>query len=110
VGSVRVHIKARGPRPACIDCATRAAVKDRARMELVDLPCFGPARLVWHKVRWRCLSPDCPTLSWTEVADWIAAPRLVLTDRAGRWAWEQVGRHGRSVNEVAVELGCDCTP
>jgi transposase len=46
-------------------------------------------------------------VSWTETAPWIAAPRLVLTDRAGRWACEQVARCGRSVNEVATELGCD---
>jgi hypothetical protein len=25
----------------------------------------------------------------------------------GRWVTEQVGRHARTVNEVAVELGCD---
>jgi transposase len=37
----------------------------------------------------------------------IAAPRLVMTDRAGRWVTEQVGRLGRTVNEIAVELGCD---
>ena len=37
----------------------------------------------------------------------VAAPRLVMTDRAGRWVTEQVGRHGRTVNEVAGELGCD---
>lgn len=30
-----------------------------------------------------------------------------MTDRAGRWVTEQVGRCGRTVNEVAVELGCD---
>ena len=30
-----------------------------------------------------------------------------MTDRAGRWVTEQVGRYTRSVNEVAVELGCD---
>jgi hypothetical protein len=30
-----------------------------------------------------------------------------MTDRAGRWATGQVGRHGRTVNEVAEELGCD---
>jgi transposase len=30
-----------------------------------------------------------------------------MTDRAGRWVTEQVGRHGRTVNEVALELGCD---
>ena len=34
-------------------------------------------------------------------------PRLALTDRAGRWVTEQVGRWGRTVNEVADELGCD---
>jgi hypothetical protein len=30
-----------------------------------------------------------------------------MSDRARRWAAEQVGRYARSVNEVAVELGCD---
>ena len=30
-----------------------------------------------------------------------------MTDRAGRWVTEQVGLNGRTVNEVAVELGCD---
>ena len=30
-----------------------------------------------------------------------------MTDRAGRWITEQVGRYARSVNEVAKELGCD---
>jgi transposase len=31
----------------------------------------------------------------------------VMTDGAGRWATLQVGGCGRTVNEVAVELGCD---
>ena len=30
-----------------------------------------------------------------------------MTDRAGRWVTEQVGRYARTVNEVAVGLGCD---
>jgi len=30
-----------------------------------------------------------------------------VDDRAGRWVTEQVGRRGRTVNEIAVELGCD---
>ena len=30
-----------------------------------------------------------------------------MSDRAGRWVTEQVGRYARSVNEVALELGCD---
>ncbi|MHB8465052.1 MAG: hypothetical protein ACYDH6_08585 [Acidimicrobiales bacterium] len=37
----------------------------------------------------------------------IAAPRLALTDRAGRCVPAQVGRNGRTVNELAVELGRD---
>jgi hypothetical protein len=32
---------------------------------------------------------------------------MAMTDRAGRWATEQVGRCARSVSEVAKELGCD---
>ena len=40
----------------------------------------------------------------------IAAPRLALTDRAGRWVTEQVGRLGRTVAELAEELGCDWHP
>jgi hypothetical protein len=30
-----------------------------------------------------------------------------MTDRAGRWVTVQVGREGRTVAEVARELGCD---
>ncbi|MEX0706017.1 MAG: transposase, partial [Nitriliruptoraceae bacterium] len=36
----------------------------------------------------------------------IVASRLRLTDRAGRWATYQVGCHGRTVSEVAKDLGC----
>jgi hypothetical protein len=83
-------------------------IKDRSSVELADLPCFGrPARLVWHKRRWSCPTAGCPTGSWTEDVPAIAASRLAMTDRAGRWVTEQVGRHGRTVNEVAGELGCD---
>jgi transposase len=77
-------------------------------VELVDLPCFGrPTRLLWHKCRWRCPEPSCPVASWTEEDQRIGAPRMAMSDRAGRWVTEQVGRHARSVNEIALELGCD---
>jgi transposase len=49
----------------------------------------------------------CSTRSFTETAAWIATPRLVMTDRAGRWVTEQVGRRGRPVTDLARELGCD---
>jgi transposase len=107
-GPLRVHVETCDPRPACPGCAGPAAAKDRPAVELADLPCFGrPARLVWRKRRWSCPDPGCATGSWTEGVPAIAAPRLVMTDRAGRWATEQVGRRGRTVNEVALELGCD---
>jgi transposase len=104
-----VHIETVLEQPAvCPGCGARAALKDRDAVQLVDLPAFGrPARLVWRKRRWRCPSTACARRSWTELAPAIAAPRLVLTDRAGRWVTEQVGRHGRTVSEVAADLGCD---
>ena len=49
----------------------------------------------------------CPVGSWTAEQLAIAAPRLGMTDRAGRWVTQQVGQLGRTVNEIAVELGCD---
>lgn len=61
-----------------------------------------PARLVWRRHRWRC-----PVGSWTGQDPRIAASRLVLTDRAGRWVTAQVGWYGRAVAEVGDELDCD---
>jgi transposase len=105
---LRVHIETRGPRPECGSCGVAAQIKERPAVELVDLPVFGqPARLVWHKHRWVCPALSCPVGSWTGEEPRIAARRLGLTDRAGRWATLQVGKWGRTVNEVAGDLGCD---
>jgi transposase len=105
---LRVHIEDRLLLLSCPRCGGRAWVKDRPRVELVDLAAFGrPARLVWHKHRLHCPLPSCRQGSWTVENPAIAAPRAVMTDRAGRWVTWQVGGLGRTVNEVAVELGCD---
>jgi transposase len=105
---LRLHIETRGSRPVCRECGASAEVKDRPAVELVDLSAFGrPVRTVWRKHRWRCPDPTCPVGSWTGVDARIASPRLGLTDRAGRWVTEQVGKCGRTVSEVARELGCD---
>jgi len=102
-----VTIATRGPRPGCAGCGGVVSVKDRADVSLADLPCFGRSTiLVWRKVRWLCRSQRCAVGSFTEQAPAIAASRLAITDRAGRWATVQVGRRGRSVAEVAIELGC----
>ena len=107
-GPLWIHVETRAERPVCSGCGGAVVVKERPAVELVDLPVFGRrARLVWRKHRWTCPSRACPVGSWTEEALEIAAARLALTDRAGRWVTEQVGRWGRTVNEVAVELGCD---
>ena len=105
-GALLVHVETRGRRPPCLRCGGSVWMKDQRPVELVDLAAFGrPARLVWHKRRWSCPTQGCPTGSFTETAAWLAAPRLLMTDRAGRGVTEQVGRHGRTVNEIAVELG-----
>ena len=105
---LEVSIETRDGRPTCEWCEQPATVKDRPVVSLVDLACFGRAtRLRWHKFRWRCINDDCSKGSWTEHTPAIGWPRLAMTDRAARWVTEQVGRNGRTVNEVAVELGCD---
>jgi transposase len=105
---VVVHIESTAERPRCPGCDRRAWVKDRPTVELVDLPCFGrSARLVWHKHRWCCRDGACPVGSWTGEEPRIASARGAMTDRAGRWSCAQVGRLGRTVAEVARELGCD---
>jgi transposase len=90
------------PPRCCGVLAHRHGVRE---VELVDLPVFGrAARLVWRKQRWRC--PMCRR-AWTEQDPEIASSRCAMTTRAARWATAQVGRHGRTVAEVAADLGCD---
>jgi transposase len=90
----------------CRACGTRAAIKDRDRVELADLPAFGsPVTLVWLKRRWRCGDPDCGASTWTEDRPDIAPARATMTQRAGVWATIQVGRHVHSVSWAAKELG-----
>lgn len=92
----------------CPSCGAIATIKDRPPVSLVDLPAFGrPTRLVWVKRRWRCPDLDCRAASWTELEPAIAASRMLMTARAGRWATWQVGKLGRTVSEVADELGTD---
>ena len=107
-GPLSIHVQTRARRPGCTTCGVLAWVKDRPVVVLVDLPVFGRAvRLVWHKFRWYCGEPTCLGGSWTEDEPRIANHRMALSDRAGRWVTEQVGRHARSINEIAIELGCD---
>jgi transposase len=106
VGRLKITVESIVTPPACGGCGQRAWVKDRPVVELVDLTCFGrPVTLRWRKHSWCCPRPWCRVGSWTHEDPRIAAPRLSVTDRAGRWATIQVGRRGRAVSDVAAELG-----
>ena len=104
---LRVHVETVVGVVGCAGCGTRAWLKDRRPVCLVDLPAFGrPALLVWHKRRWHCPEAACEVGTFTEQAPAIAAPRAGVTDRAGRWMTRQVGG-GQPVSTVAAEPGCD---
>ena len=105
-GPLRVHVRRRAPRLGCDGCGGALWSDGERPVVLVDLPAFGrPARLVWHKRRWRCPLRACGAGTVTEQDPAIAPPREKLTTRAGRWATRQAGR-ARPVGEVAAELGC----
>ncbi len=107
-GVLVVMIEPRQSRPPCGRCGTMAWVKDRREADLVDLPTFGQTvTLRVLRTRWSCPRVRCPVGSWTIEQPDIAPAGHRLTARAGRWATCQVGRSGRSVAEVAAELGCD---
>jgi transposase len=93
--------------PRCPSCSGRAVVKERPVVRYVDLPVYGTAmRLSWKKHRMRCPDAGCERKSWVLTDHRIAAKKCLLTTRAAKWATLQVGG-GRTVSEVASELGCD---
>ena len=103
-----VHIELVREVVGCPACGVVARVQGRHCLRLIDLSMAGGrVALVWKKRRFICRERECETGTWTEVDHRIAAPRLALTDRAGRWATYQVGHNTRSVADVANELGCD---
>lgn len=102
-----VHFESRQAVVGCPECGVVARVKDRPLVTLVDLPINGrPTSLVWHKRRFFCADALCSTRSWTEQVSRVAFARHLTTDRAGRWLTRQIGQNGRSVQEIAEELGC----
>lgn len=91
----------------CPSCHRRAHVKERPVVTYVDLPVYGTAMsLSWKKHRMCCVNPECATGSWVLSDHRIAAKSCLLTTRAAKWATRQVG-DGRTVSDVAHELGCD---
>jgi transposase len=92
---------------SCPSCGRRAQVKERPLVSYVDLPVYGfPMRLTWKKHRMKCVNEHCARRTWVLRDHRIAAKDCLLTTRAAKWATRQVG-YGRTVKEVAAELGCD---
>ena len=102
---VTIRIETTASVVACDGCGVRADAKDRMVVQYRDLAAFGrPARLVWHKRRWRCAEPRCDARTWTETHG-AFSQRCLLTNRAGEHACRQVGRNARPVAQLAEELG-----
>lgn len=92
----------------CKQCGSVARIKDRRWVSYVDLPVFGTnCRLLWRKHRMVCSNPCCEVKTWTLSDHRIAAKNCLLTTRGAKWATKQVGMVGRTVSDVAKELGCD---
>ena len=106
IGRLRVVLESPPGPMGCPRCGVVAVVRGRRDHTLVDVPAFGsPVRLLWRKRTWRCLDPDCPTGTFTEQAEQVAAPRALLTKRACWWAIGQLRREHASVLGLARQLG-----
>ena len=103
-GELVVTVESTATFVGCGRCGVRAEAQGRVRVDVRDLPCLGrPARLVWHKRRWRCREPLCDAKTWTEPSDHVGS-QAVITRRAGVEACRQVGELARPVSKVAAEL------
>jgi transposase len=86
--ALRVHVEMPRSARGCPTCGVMAHVKDRRRVELVDLSMGGrPMRLVWVKRRFRCPESSCLELtrigSCLPCRSWRRACPRVPSDRIG---------------------------
>ncbi|HEU0041475.1 MAG TPA: ISL3 family transposase [Jiangellaceae bacterium] len=89
----------------CPTCGVRAVGHGRRRVKVRDLPIADrPVVLVWAKRLWRCPELACPTGTWSEESDAIAA-RAVLTERARAEIARRVGPGEQSVAAAARSFG-----
>ncbi len=104
-GEVELLIETPADLVGCPECGAVARPKDRRPTWVRDLPIANrPVLLCWWKRVWCCPHELCPKRNWTETHE-VIAPRAVLTERARRWAFEQVGEHDATVSQTAVALG-----
>jgi transposase len=90
-----VVIETTATRVACSVCGVVALAKDRRRVRLRDVPSAGrPVIIEWRKRVWFCPDAACETRSWTEQRPDFAGERRVLSERAARWACDQLAALG----------------
>jgi transposase len=100
-----VHVETDQTLAGCPACGVVAIGHGRRRTPLRDIPCFGrPVRLIWAKRLWRCPDEHCPTTVFSEEHA-LAGKRVVLTNRAIRWAVDALERYDTSVSALAHQLG-----
>jgi transposase len=104
-GEVWLSVETTADVAGCPTCGTRAIGHGRRRVRVRDLPIAGrPTVVVWAKRLWRCPEADCPTGTWSETSDAIAA-RAALTERARAEICRRVGADEDSVAEAARAFG-----
>ena len=105
-GRLRVVVESPAAPMGCRACGVVAVSHGRRGHLLIDAPSFGrPVRVVWRKRSWSCPDPACPTGTFTERADGVAAPRALLTTRARWWAVGQLRREHANIAGLARQLG-----
>jgi transposase len=102
-GMVVIEAAWEAGRPFCGTCGTAAVSAGWGEpVTLTDLCSFGrQARLRLSRRRWECCG------RWTVPCPEVFPSGHRLTRRAAEWACRQVGEKGRTINDVADELGCD---
>lgn len=104
-GELELLVQTTDTLTGCPGCGVVATAHGRRDHLVRDIPSAGrPVLLVWRKRLWRCGEPSCPTVTWSEVHRQVRR-RAALTERARRWACEQVGRDGLTVEAVRERLG-----
>jgi transposase len=104
-GELEVLVQTGADLVGCPECGAVARAKDRRPTWVRDLPIGGrPVVICWVKRIWACPQPLCEQRTWTEQHPAIA-PRASLTERARRWAFEQVGSADAAVSRTAAWLG-----
>jgi transposase len=104
-GELELLVQTTADLVGCPECGAVARAKDRRPTWVRDLPiCGRPVVLCWWKRVWCCPHPLCEVKTWTERHEAIAS-RACLTERARRWAFEQVGGRDAAVSAVAEQLG-----